>query len=106
MANEKAKHGSAARDQHDVAQRPADEYDDDLARDNRRDSAAGTMHDLANRGADAGHADGPLDTAGARTDQGEFPQHARRGQAQSPVEATPNQPEPKREGHPGGARDS
>jgi hypothetical protein len=106
MANQKAKHGSAAGDPKDAQARPDDQYDEDLARDNRRDSAASTMADLANRGEGAGLADGPLNATGTRTDQGEFPQHARRGQAESPVEATPNQPERSREGHRGGARDS
>ena len=106
MANEKAKHGSAAGDPRDAQARPDDQYDEDLARDNRRGSEAGTMADLANHGERAGHTEGSLNPTGARTDQGEFPQHARRGQAESPVEATPNQPERSREGHPGGARDS
>ena len=106
MADRKIKHGSAARDADDAQARPADEYDEDLQRDNRRDSGGSTMADLANPGEGAGHAGAPLSAPGARTDQGEFPQHARRGQAQSPVEDTLNQPERKREGHSGGARDS
>ena len=105
MSDQKAKHGSAARGEDDARQHPADQYDDDLARDNQRHSGGSTMGDLAHPGANAGHAPGPLNAAAPGTDQGEFPQHARRGQAQSPVEETPNQPEPKREGHRGGARD-
>ena len=106
MSNQKARHGSAAGSPQDAQARPDDQYDEDLTRDNQRDTAAHTMSDLANRGEGAGLASGPIDPAGSRTDQGEFPQHARRGQAQSPVEETPNQPERSREGHPGGARDS
>ena len=106
MPNQKAKHGTAARGEDDAQQRPADEYDEDLARDNHRHASGSTMSDLAHPGADAGLASGPLNASGAGTDQGEFPQHARRGQAQSPVEDTLNQPEPRREGHHGGARDS
>ena len=83
-----------------------DDFDRDLECDNHRDTAAHTMSDLANPGADAGLVPGPLNATGSRSDQGEFPQHARRGQAESPVEETLNQPEHKREGHPGGARDS
>lgn len=78
-----------------------DAFDHDLERDNQRDnqrdSAASTMSDLA---------DGPVDPTGSRTAQGELPQHARRGQARSPVEETPDQPERSHDGHPGGARDS
>lgn len=81
-----------------------DDFDKDLERDNRRDSGGSTMADLANRGDVDGDAAAPISASGSRTDRGEFPQHARRGQAQSPVEETPNQPERKREGHPGGAR--
>ena len=83
-----------------------DAFDQDLERDNQRDSPASTMGELANRGEGAGLAAAPVDPTGSRTDRGEFPQHTRRGQAQSPVEETPNQPERSREGHPGGARDS
>jgi hypothetical protein len=90
----------------DARAESGDDFDKDLERDNRRDSQGGTMADLASPGADAGHADGPLNASGSGTDQGEFPQHARRGQAQSPREETLNQPERHREGHPGGARDS
>lgn len=106
MANEKAKPGSAARDERDIRQRPADEYDDDLARDDRRASSAGTMSDLADQGAGAGHAAGGFAAPRPGTDQGEFSQHARRGQAESPRELTPDQREREREGHSGGARDS
>jgi hypothetical protein len=106
MADQKARHGSAARDPEDIQQRPPDQYDEDLARDNRRHSGGSTMGDLAHPGADAGLASGPSNATGPGTDQGEFPQHARRGQAESPVEETLNQPEHKREGHHGGARDS
>ena len=90
----------------DARANAGDDFDRDLERDNHHDAGAHTMADLANRGAEAGHAEGPLNASGARTDQGEFPQHARRGQAESPVEETLNQPERTREGHPGGARDS
>jgi hypothetical protein len=107
MANQKARHGSAAGDERDAKARPSDEYDRDLERDNRRDAGeGGTMADLANPGASAPQVSAPVNSSGGRTDQGEFPQHARRGQAESPVEETLNQPEHHREGHPGGARDS
>ena len=106
MANEKAKHGSAARTEEQAQAAPKDEYDMDLQRDNRRDSAAGTMADLANRGDESGNAGGPVSASSGDSDRGEFAQHARRGQAESPREETLNQPEPHREGHKGGARDS
>jgi len=103
MPKRNIEHKDVAQDAQAMA---GDEFDQDLERDNRRDSTGSTMADLANQGADAGNAPGPLSATGPETDQGEFPQHARRGQAQSPVEDTLNQPERKREGHSGGARDS
>jgi hypothetical protein len=90
----------------DARAEAGDDFDKDLERDNRRDSQGSTMADLASPGADAGLAGGATNAPGGGTDQGEFPQHARRGQAQSPREDTLNQPERHREGHPGGARDS
>jgi len=83
-----------------------DDFDKDLERDNHRHSPKRPTGDPASGDDGADDADAPVSAAGSRTDQGEFPQHARKGQAQSPVEETLNQPEPKREGHPGGARDS
>jgi hypothetical protein len=106
MADRKIRHGSAAGDERDAQARPADEYDEDLERDNQRRGTGSTMADLANADRAGGNPELPLSASSAGTDQGEFPQHARRGQAQSPVEDTLNQPERKREGHPGGARDS
>ncbi len=83
-----------------------DDFDKDLERDNHRHGVRSTMSDPAGNDSAASDAGTPASATGSRTDQGEFPQHARKGQAQSPVEETLNQPEPKREGHPGGARDS
>ena len=106
MSDRKIKHGSAAGDAENAQARPDDQYDEDLRRDNQRASQGSTMADLADADRAGGDPLGPTSATSARTDQGEFAQHARRGQAQSPVEETPNQPEPKREGHHGGARDS
>jgi hypothetical protein len=105
MSNRKVKHGSAAGDAENAQARPDDQYDEDLHRDNQRGAGGSTMADLAHPGG-AGDATGPMSATAGRTDGGEFPQHDRKGQAQSPVEETPNQPERKREGHAGGARDS
>jgi hypothetical protein len=77
-----------------------DEFGRDLERDNARRS--GRAGDDADRADDA---DGGLElTNTARhdpsaTDQGEFPQHSRRGQAESPVEATHYEPPKHKEGH-------
>ncbi len=106
MPNQNTEHKDAEQDARAAA---GDEFDRDLERDNRRDGHRSTMADPAAREGDTGNTGSPgqpVSAAGDRTDQGEFPQHARRGQAQSPVEETPNQPERKREGHPGGARDT
>jgi len=106
MPNQNTEHRDREQDAKAAA---GDDFDKDLERDNRRDSggAAGgsTMSDLAN-GGQGGDASAPMSATDDRTDQGEYAQHARRGQAESPREETLNQPERHREGHPGGARDS
>ena len=73
-----------------------DEFNQDLQRDNaRRTGGAGGERP----------ADDRLElTSSARhdpaeTDQGEFPQHARKGQAESPVEQNHYEPPKKKEGH-------
>ena len=103
MAKKNIEHKDVAQDAQAMA---GDDYDMDLERDNQRRSDGSTMADLANRGETDGDASAPMSATSEDTDRGEFPQHARRGQAQSPVEDTLNQPEHKREGHPGGARDT
>ena len=74
--------------------RSGDEFDQDLKRDNARRTGAGDQP--ARSGAEF--------TSSARhdpteTDQGEFPQHAQRGQAESPVEVNHYEPPKKKEGH-------
>jgi hypothetical protein len=73
-----------------------DEYDEDLARDNRRGREGEGMSDLAaeTRAGNAGFtpSDGVEDRHGWRS-------HARRGQAESPVELNHNEPPRKKEGH-------
>lgn len=84
-----------------------DDFDKDLERSNHRasgGSALGNLPDAVRN--DTAAESSTVTSSDAGTDQGEFPQHSRKGQAQSPVEETPNQPEPQREGHKGGARDS
>jgi hypothetical protein len=81
-----------------------DAFDQDLERDNRQKGQHHTMADLAGD-RDGGGPDGgdPVElTAGhdlSRTDQGEFPQHARKGQAESPVEENHYEPPKHKEGH-------
>ena len=72
-----------------------DEYDRDLARDSGREPHGRTMEELAHPGANPG---GALASDPVRPDV-EHRQHARKGQAQSPVEATLNQPPKQQEGH-------
>jgi hypothetical protein len=76
--------------------RSGDRFREDLQRDNARR----TGHPADDRPAD----DGLELTSSARhdpaeTDQGEFPQHARKGQAESPVEQNHYEPPKKKEGH-------
>ena len=79
---------------HDRAEANAagdDDFDRDLQNDNAR-RFAGDAADPSRHTPDVGAtSDG--------TDQGEFPQHARRGQAQSPVEDTHYEPPHRQEGH-------
>jgi len=82
-----------------------DEYERDLKRDNQRDRQRHTMSDLADEmaaGPEVGDrtAGQPLPSRPSpETDQGEFPQHARKGQAESPVEDTHYEPPKRKEGH-------
>lgn len=80
-----------------------DEYDEDLERSSRREPHGRTMDELAHPGeqdAGAAHMTNrvPPDV--------ETRQHSRKGQAESPVEETLNQPPKQQEGHgrPGDAR--
>ena len=79
-----------------------DEYDEDLARDNRRGREGEGMGDLARdtRAGAAGFTD-DRDAADARGDDAHngWRSHARQGQAESPVERTHNEPRPKVQGH-------
>lgn len=80
-----------------------DEYDEDLERDSRGEPHGRTMEELAHPGAqDAGAAH----VTNRVAPDVETRQHARKGQAQSPVEDTLNQPPKHQEGHgrPGDAR--
>ena len=79
-----------------------DQYDDDLARDNRRGREGEGMSDLARevRPGAAGFAatDRPANMDGLDDRHG-WRSHDRQGQAQSPVELTHNEPPKKKEGH-------
>ena len=72
-----------------------DEFDEDLARDSRQETEGRTMEQLAHPGEDAG---APHVTNRVAPDV-ETRQHSRKGQAQSPVEDTLNQPPKHKEGH-------
>ena len=87
-----------ARDERDErdAGTARDEYDEDLERSSRREPHGHTMEELAHPGeldAGAPHVENrvPPDV--------ETRQHSRKGQAESPVEATLNQPPRHKEGH-------
>jgi hypothetical protein len=79
-----------------------DQYDEDLARDNRRGREGEGMSDLARevRTGAAGFAAGdrPANMEGLDDRHG-WRSHARQGQAESPVELTHNEPPKKKEGH-------
>ena len=112
MANEKAKN---QRPGNNEAQDHVDQYDQDLVRQNRRDggrdarelgdvSAESSGRDHTNAAGRAGVTEdrerrAPSGGGNSDTDQSEFPQHARRGQAQSPVQENHFEPPPKKEGH-------
>jgi hypothetical protein len=86
-----------------TANRPQhDEFDDDLARDNRRGREGEGMSDLARdvRSGAAGFTD-DQDARNARGDDAHngWRSHARQGQAESPVELTHNEPRKKVQGH-------
>jgi len=76
--------------------RGGDRFSEDLQRDNARRTG---------RPSDDRSVDDGLElTSSARhdpaeTDQGEFPQHSRKGQAESPVEQNHYEPPKKKEGH-------
>ena len=101
MARDERSSNDTGRDRHaDGRQRRGadapDQYDEDLARDNRRGREGEGMSDLAaeTRAGSAGFtpSDGVDDRHGWRS-------HARRGQAESPVELNHNEPPRKKEGH-------
>jgi hypothetical protein len=73
-----------------------DQYDDDLARDNRRGREGEGMSDLAEstRAGNAGFT--PSD---GRDDRHGWRSHARQGQAESPVELNHNEQPRRKEGH-------
>ena len=112
MANEKAKN---QRPGNNEAQDDVDQYDQDLVRQNRREagrderelgdvSAESSGRDHTNAAGRAGVTEdrgrrAPSGGGNSDTDQSEFPQHARRGQAQSPVQENHFEPPPKKEGH-------
>jgi len=75
-----------------------DQYDEDLARDNRRGREGEGMSDLAmdTRAGNAGFVPSDPHTGDERHG---WRSHARQGNAESPVELTHNEPSPKREGH-------
>jgi hypothetical protein len=72
-----------------------DEFDETLERSSRDDPHGRTMEQLAHPGEDAG---APHVTNRVAPDV-DHRQHARKGQAQSPVEDTLNQPPKHKEGH-------
>ena len=80
-----------------------DEFDEDLERDSRGVQASG-MDELARetRSGAAGFAAGdrPANMDGLDDRHG-WRSHARQGNAESPVELTPNEPPRQKEGHPG-----
>ena len=112
MANEKAKN---QRPGNNEAQDSGDQYDQDLVRQSRREAGrderelgdlanASSGRDHTNAGGRAGVAEdrggqAPSGGGNSDTDQSEFPQHARRGQAQSPVQENHFEPPRKKEGH-------
>ena len=77
-----------------------DEFGGDLQRDNAR-RTAGAADGAADRGATDDQHEFTSSTRHdpTETDQGEFPQHARKGQAESPVEQNHYEPPKKKEGH-------
>ena len=112
MADRKAKN---ERPGNNDAQDYVDQYDDDLTRRNRQEagrdqrelgdlSNASDGRDHTNAGGRAGVTEdvgrqAPSGGGNSDTDQSEFPQHARRGQAQSPVQENHFEPPPRKEGH-------
>lgn len=84
----------AERDDH-----PADEYEQDLERANRREKEGSSMADLPDE--IAGGPYGAAPTTQPHVEDGEeHRQHARRGQAESPVEMNHyDPPKKKKEGH-------
>jgi hypothetical protein len=80
-----------------------DQYDEDLARDNRRGREGEGMSDLAREtrpGLVAEPEGAPSGEGGGNADGRHFwRSHARQGQAESPVELNHNEPPKKKEGH-------
>jgi hypothetical protein len=81
-----------------TANRPEhpDQYDEDLARDNRRGREGDGMSDLAQDVRSGAMGFTPAD---GREDHNGWRSHARKGQAESPVELTHNEPPHHKEGH-------
>ena len=77
-----------------------DAFDDDLARDNRRGHEGQGMSDLA-RDTRSGAAEMPFvqDNPVEGDDRHSWRQHARQGQAESPVELNHNEQPKQKEGH-------
>ena len=78
-----------------------DQYDEDLARDNRRGREGQGMSDLAvdTRAGAAGFADVPPSEPHTGDARHGWRSHARQGQAESPVELNHNEQPRKKEGH-------
>ena len=80
-----------------------DQYDEDLARDNRRGREGESMSDLASdtRSGMMAEPDRSAGGDGGGNSDGRhfWRSHARQGQAESPVELTHNEPPHKKEGH-------
>ena len=78
-----------------------DQYDEDLARDNRRGREGEGMSDLAanTRSGAAGFADVPPSEPETGDTRPGWRSHARQGQAESPVELNHNEQPRRKEGH-------
>ncbi len=78
--------------------RTEDDFDRDLERDSQRGRERSTMADLPDEMA-GGPAGASPTSQPHVTGDGGHRQHARKGQAQSPAELTPNEPPKHKEGH-------
>jgi hypothetical protein len=85
----------AVRRERAAANDTSDDFDRDLEADSaRRTAGEAAVGDPSRQMPDIG-------ATSSGTDQGEFAQHARRGQAESPVEDTHYEPPKRQEGHNG-----